>query len=157
MNRPVARGALIQGRLTTRLGGAGLLPFALALVIAWAAPPDWQAWAVGAFLFYSAVILSFLGGVQWGVAMSLDTPDDPAFASRMLRSMLPSLIAWPALLLPDLAATAVLMAGYLLIHAYECRPASRARLPDWYRALRRYLTLCVVSAHALMLLRLMIG
>ncbi|WP_089658755.1 DUF3429 domain-containing protein [Franzmannia pantelleriensis] len=144
-------------RLTTRLGAAGLLPFAMTLTMAWVAPSDWQAWAVSAFLFYSAVILSFLGGVQWGVAMSLDAPEDAAFAARMLRSMLPSLIAWPALLLSDLAATVILLAGYLLIHAYESQPVSRARLPGWYRSLRRSLTLCVVGGHGLMILRLVMG
>ncbi|MDR5904624.1 DUF3429 domain-containing protein [Franzmannia qiaohouensis] len=148
---------LLQARLTTRLGAAGLLPFAFTLLMAWVAPAGWQAWAISAFLFYSAVILSFLGGIQWGVAMTLDAPEDAAFASRMLRSMLPSLIAWPALLLPDLAATLILLAGYLLIHAYEGQPASRARLPGWYRSLRRSLTLCVAGGHVLMALRLVIG
>ncbi|APX92112.1 hypothetical protein BWR19_03705 [Halomonas sp. 1513] len=148
---------LLQARLTTRLGSAGLLPFALTLLMAWTAPTGWQAWAVSAFLFYSAVILSFLGGVQWGVAMSLDAPEDAAFASRMLRSMLPSLIAWPALLLPDLAATLTLLAGFLLVHVYEGQPASRARLPGWYQSLRRSLTLCVAGGHVLMTLRLVIG
>ena len=35
-------------------------------------PMVWQVMAIRAFLFYGAVILSFLGGVQWGVAMSLE-------------------------------------------------------------------------------------
>ncbi|MDR9438642.1 MAG: DUF3429 domain-containing protein, partial [Halomonas sp.] len=51
--------------LSLWLGLAGLLPFLFTAAAAWLAPVAWQVVSIQVFLYYSAVILSFLGGVQW--------------------------------------------------------------------------------------------
>ncbi|MCA1768832.1 MAG: DUF3429 domain-containing protein [Halomonas sp.] len=144
-------------RLPWALGLAGLIPFLALSSASWLAPVAWQVIAVPAFLYYSAVILSFLGGVQWGVAMSLESDDSRGFRSRLVLSMVPSLIAWPALLLHPVIGAWVLIAGFLLVRLHECGKMSRELLPVWYQSLRNLLTVVVVTCHGLVIWRLANG
>ncbi|WP_404296176.1 DUF3429 domain-containing protein [Halomonas sp.] len=144
-------------RLPWGLGLAGLIPFLALSSASWLAPMAWQVIAVPAFLYYSAVILSFLGGVQWGVAMSLESDDSGGFRSRLALSMVPSLIAWPALLLHPVIGAWVLIAGFLLVRLHECGKMSRELLPVWYQSLRNLLTAVVVVCHGLVIWRLAYG
>ncbi len=146
--------AACRPRLPWGLGLAGLIPFLALAGASWLAPLAWQFIAIPAFLYYSAVILSFLGGVQWGVAMSLEPDDSDGFRARMALSMAPSLIAWPALLLHPVTGAWVLVAGFLLIRLQECGKASRELLPDWYQSLRTLLTVVVMACHGLVIWRL---
>ncbi len=136
------------------LGLAGLIPFVVTAAMAWWAPMVWQVVAIRAFLFYGAVILSFLGGVQWGVAMSLEQAGSDGFRARLLLSMVPSLIAWPALLLHPFTAAWVLVAGFLVIRLHEAGRDSRELLPHWYQTLRTLLTLVVLVCHGVVIWRL---
>ncbi|MEQ6916936.1 DUF3429 domain-containing protein [Halomonas aquatica] len=141
-------------RLPLWLGLAGLLPFLIAVAAAWLAPIAWQVLAIRAFLGYGAVILSFLGGVQWGVAMCRERPGEAPFRARMVLAMVPSLLAWPALLLHPLTAAWVLAAGFALVRGHELSREGRAKLPDWYQSLRTLLTLVVLACHGLLIWRL---
>ncbi|REC95688.1 DUF3429 domain-containing protein [Kushneria indalinina] len=136
------------------LGIAGLTPFIGLAAVVLLAVPGWQAIALQAFLYYSAVILSFLGGIHWGVAMSLDHEGGHHFSSRMMVAMAPSLLAWPALMLSPRFALLALMTGFLLIRLYEAQADSVERLPPWYTSLRTLLTVVVVVAHLSILLLL---
>ncbi|MGM0535986.1 MAG: DUF3429 domain-containing protein [Pseudomonadota bacterium] len=140
--------------LPLALGLAGLLPFLFTVASAWLAPMAWQVVAIQGFLYYSAVILSFLGGVQWGVAMSLEPVGSAGFRARMLLSMVPSLIAWPALLLHPFTGAWVLATGFVLVRLHELSREGRARLPGWYQSLRMPLTLVVLACHGLLIWRL---
>ena len=51
------------------LGLAGLLPFAACAAAAHALPPGQQGVALQALAGYGAVILSFFGGVRWGLVI----------------------------------------------------------------------------------------
>jgi hypothetical protein len=136
------------------LGLAGLLPFVASLAVTWMAPIAWQVIAVRAFLAYGAVILSFLGGIQWGVAMCREDTDEAGFRTRMLLAMVPSLVAWSSLLLHPITGVWVLAIGFVLIRLFELSRKGGARLPDWYQSLRRLLTLIVVVCHGLLIWRL---
>lgn len=140
------------------LGGAGLVPFIGLASLVLLGSATWQAFALQAFLYYSAVILSFLGGVHWGVAMSLDEEGSTPFNARMLVAMAPSLLAWPALMLTPVFSLVALMIGFLVIRLYEAQGDSVARLPAWYTSLRTLLTVVVVISHlSLLLLLLFVG
>nr|WP_298410789.1 DUF3429 domain-containing protein [uncultured Halomonas sp.] len=141
-------------RLPFWLGYAGLIPFLVGAICVFVAPLLWQALAIKAFIFYSAVILSFLGGIHWGVAMSQDAPDTRNFSMRLVLSMVPSLLAWPALLLNYVAGILVLMIGFLFLRLYERQASSIERLPRWYQNLRSVLTVVVVLCHLAVLVRL---
>lgn len=139
------------------LGLSGLLPFVAASLAVWWAPLSWQASAITAFLSYSAVILSFLGGIHWGLAMGRDAPATPAFRVRVLLSMAPSLIAWPALLWGGAPGAILLMLGFMAVRGYEASAPGVAGLPGWYRRLRNVLTAVVVACHLAVILSLWFG
>lgn len=121
------------------LGLAGLIPFLATTLGLWLQNDD-SFLRIG--LLYGAVILSFLGGVQWGFA--LHAKEGEGGPGRLLWSVLPSLAAWGAVMLDPLSGPLVLAGGLFLAWLYEQRPLLRARLPAWYRATRHGLTLVVV-------------
>ncbi|MDY7115462.1 DUF3429 domain-containing protein [Halomonas sp. SSL-5] len=141
-------------RLPLLLGLAGLLPFLFTAAAAWLAPVAWQVVAIKAFLAYAAVILSFLGGIQWGVAMSLESAGSGAFRARLLLSMAPSLIAWPALLLHPLSGAWVLASGFVLVRLHELGRDSRETLPTWFQSLRNLLSVVVLACLVAVIWRL---
>lgn len=121
------------------LGSAGVLPFVLGALAAWIlGDSPVGRWSVDATTLYGAVILSFLGGIQWGLI--LQKPDDQR--SLLFLSVLPALLAWFALLLPDRFTLGVLIV---------CFPAClildfRLSLPAWFRTMRAALTIVVVAS-----------
>lgn len=133
------------------LGLAGLIPFIGAGALAWWAPPAWQITAVYGFSYYSAVILSFLGGVHWGSALQVSRAGN---RRRLILAMLPSLIAWLALLFDVMFGLWVLLAGFILIAGYDFSRDGRDGFPRWYLKLRLLLTAVVVLCHLIVLLRL---
>jgi hypothetical protein len=106
--------------LTTRaLGWAGLLPFlAAAAALAWG-PAAWHEPGQRVLVTYGAVIVSFLGGVHWGA------PTGAAHDGARLWGVVPSLLAWPMLLLPS---TRLALLGLALALAL-CWAVDRARFP----------------------------
>lgn len=123
------------------LGYAGLLPFIALTVVA---PNLVQQYSIPAFLSYSAVILSFLGGIHWGVLMQQGGSD---VARALCISMLPSLIAWAALLLPEHWALLTLSTTYLAWWLYD----RGAITTTWYQKLRLQLTFVVILMHLIWL------
>lgn len=133
-------------RAAVWLTWSGLLPFLAALLV-WGAGgrlDEPRAVAIGskAFLVYSAVILSFLGGVRWGRVMSAG-----AGASGYVLSVLPSLWAFPALFLPTLHALAALAVGFGLALWFDTRVDALPATPG-FRQLRRRISSAVIAAHA---------
>jgi len=140
-------------RSAALLGYAGLIPFVAAafLVVA-----DWRAdWALTAFTGYAAVILAFLGGIQWGLALGGPGGDvDPV--ERFAVGVLPSLVGWLALLLPAAAGIGLLGAGFVAVYAHD-RLRNPPGLPAGYARLRAHLTLTVVALHGVVLAVLLHG
>lgn len=93
---PIAPAAASRpGALAWGLGLAGLSPFVLTAAVQWLPQPGWRMLAAMALLGYGAIIVSFLGGIHWGLAMrSATTP--PA---RLIWGVMPSLLGWLAVLL----------------------------------------------------------
>jgi hypothetical protein len=68
--------------------------------------------------------------------------------------MVPSLIAWPALLFNTVTGLWVLLAGFLLMGGYDISREGREGFPKWYLILRCVLTVSVVMLHFVVLGRL---
>lgn len=83
------------GRMAWVLGLAGLIPFVCLAALQWVSPPGWRMLAASALLGYGSLIVSFLGGIHWGLAMR----ESPVPARRLLWGVTPSLLGWLALLL----------------------------------------------------------
>ncbi len=124
------------------LGYAGLLPFAAATLGSVLLDGEHRALSLRALIAYGAVILSFLGAVHWGLVLRATGGE----ASRALVvGVVPSLVGWVALLLPDRHALALLLVGFGAFWLYEHRIAGEAQLPRDYLDLRRKLSLLVCS------------
>lgn len=111
------------GQLAQRLGYAGLLPFVGGALFIWLLmdrlEPEPFHFVVEALTTYAAVIVSFLGGLPWGMVMWRSRSGQPL--SELERRALwagiaYSLAAWVAVLMPPHAGLAVL--GFLLIVCY---------------------------------------
>ncbi len=136
-------------RLVALLGYSGLVPFAGLATAVWIDPARATLW-YGALTGYGAVILSFVGALHWGFAMTLDDLSAGERDRRFVWSVVPSLLAWAALLVPPVAAALVLIAAFVT-HVVEDHRLGRAgRLPPWYLPLRLRLTLiasaCLAAA-----------
>jgi hypothetical protein len=114
-------------RWARRLGFGGLIPFVSLAAMLWVQwPGDGSAGGPPlrmALLGYGATIASFLGAIHWGLAMR-DGPAQPV--PSLLWGVVPSLLAWPALLLaPTL--------GLLLIAAllWACFAVDRVLYPGY--------------------------
>jgi hypothetical protein len=139
------------------LGWAGVIPFAAgAAVVALGLQPA-ETWALVPLLAYAAVILSFLGGVRWGLGLRL--ADRDRLGVVLAWSVVPSLVAWVAVCL---YARPLLALGLLaLAHAaqgwFDVRASAVDGAPAWYARLRIQLattvTLCLLAAAAGVVLR----
>lgn len=128
------------------LGYAGLLPFVACVVGIALLEGASRDFAARALLAYGAVILAFLGAVHWGFV--LRAPGERAFTA-LLAGVLPSLIAWAALLLPAGRGLTLLAVGFGGFWLYEHRVVGTSLLPSSYLGLRRQLTLAVCALLAL--------
>ncbi|MFO7582158.1 DUF3429 domain-containing protein [Guyparkeria sp.] len=126
-----------------RLAGyAGLIPFVVPVLVVWFEPAHAET-AIAVQHAYAALILSFLGGIYWGLALARQS------AGWFWLSVLPSIWAWPALLLPPLAATLVLASGFALTFLLDGAARRRGKIPRWFHQLR--LTLGTVAIVSLLL------
>ena len=121
------------------LGYAGLIPFVVFSIGAWI-PLPYVNNAVPILIAYAAVILSFMGAVHWGVALSRPDSDRSKY---YIASVVPALAAWLALLLPAGYATVVLLTAFVVLLAYDSAVTKPQGFPGWYIPLRIRLTFVV--------------
>lgn len=122
---PGAPGA--PSTLAQRLGAAGLLPFVAGALLIWLVHPQVRHFAVLALATYAALIASFLGGMHWGVA-ALRPATPPA---ALVWGVLPSLLAWPALLMEPMAGLVLLGALLGVCYAVDRRLYPTYGLGGW--------------------------
>lgn len=129
------------------LGSAGIVPLAAAtLIYLFARTPEQRQFGLQAFCAYSAVILSFLGGIRWGAALVL-----PSF-KLLFRAIMPSLIAAGCLLLPPNYAVPLLGASFLMLGLSDSTQTVHALWPLWFKRLRLMLSVAVICLHLVVLL-----
>lgn len=140
--------AVVPPRVVAWLGYGGLLPF---LTLTPASLLDTQHVALwsSALYAYGAIILGFVGALHWGLAMSLPALTERERTARYAWSIVPALIAWPALLLTPAYAAPLLVFGFVAHYLQDRRLARLALLPGWYLPLRLRLSsvacLCLVA------------
>jgi len=126
------------------LGLGGLIPFlagALGALLGVGAGGSLRPVALAALEAYGAVILSFLGAVHWGFALRAEGAEATSTPGRLVLGVVPSLVAWLALLLPGGLALVLLAAGILGTAAVETMAARRGLVPEGYLRLRWGLSL----------------
>ena len=127
------------------LGYGGLLPFVVSAFAVWADSSNSSLWRY-ALVAYGAVILSFVGALHWGFAMSQSDMTMHQRTYCFVWSVVPALMAWLALLMTSKYAIAMLVAGFLTHFWQDRRLVQVANLPGWYLPLRMRLTLVACIA-----------
>ena len=129
-----------QQKLAKMLGYAGLIPFVFFSVISWLDFPLIQA-PHYYLMTYAAIILSFMGAVHWGVAMSVK---NEKANYQLAISVVPPLLGWFALLLPMIYGYSILIISFSLLCLLDKEQNKRGVFPEWYYPLRVILTTIVV-------------
>ncbi|MEM7070021.1 MAG: DUF3429 domain-containing protein [Pseudomonadota bacterium] len=123
----------------------GFIPFGLlALLIALTGhgSPLFQP-LLDIFKIWSVIILSFLGGIRWGLAISHEPFDN----FSLVLSVVGSILAWMAMLLPDTYAIPVLLVLFCAHGAWDSFFINLGKAPPWFASIRVTLTFLVAAAH----------
>lgn len=137
-------------RLAWLLAIAGAIPFAVATAALLYPESHIRVPAIAGMVTYAAVILSFLGGIEWGFAVQEPYAAATAAAREKLRatalvvSVLPSLAGWGVLWLPSpqwqLGAALGL---FILVWAIDLALSHQGLVPAWFVDLRTAITAVV--------------
>ena len=133
----------------TRLGYAGLVPFVLLTALMWLVNTELLPFVSIALGGYAAVIVSFLGGVHWGIGF-MKGEAAPRF--HFIWGVVPSLLAWLALMMPVYAALPLLGLVLMACYAVDRKTYPPAGMKQWL-PMRLRLTVvatlsCVLGAAA---------
>ena len=119
------------------LGIGGLIPFISAPLYMYNAGFFLPSIAT-AQLTYGATILAFLGGVRWGFLVK----EDSSSWGQYTWSVTPSLIAWSALLVPNMmVGYATIISGLVAAFIMDIKHGG---FPAWFRGLRFLLSFCAI-------------
>jgi hypothetical protein len=122
------------------LGLSGLLPFVVGAGMA-AAGIEWRGLTGPALVRgYGVAILAFLGGAQWGASLHSREGEWVRYGY----SVIPSLLAWAALLVNLRTGLGALVGGFAFVYVVDEWMRARHWLPMWYPRLRRWLTAVVL-------------
>jgi hypothetical protein len=124
------------------LGLAGLIPFvagAAALALGLTLPLIGDVGQVRlALVVYAIAILSFLGGVRWGIALG---QDDSGKATRdYVLAVIPALVGWMAAGLAAPRDLWLLCAAFVILGLLDYGLVCRTVAPEWYGNLRLLLS-----------------
>ncbi|MBR71436.1 MAG: hypothetical protein CMM30_00645 [Rhodospirillaceae bacterium] len=123
------------------LGWAGLIPF-WGLTIVSHCNNDYANFATQLQVFYGAVILSFLGGIHWGIPILRERS---SHQKHLYWGVVPSLIGWLALALPTTWTIIILAIGFIISFLVDVWFFSASSY-YWYKQTRFFLTIMVVLA-----------
>ena len=138
-------------RQGVRLGYLGLTPFVVGAVTALLSQ-ELISLAFQAFVLYSIAILSFMGGVHWGLALITGTRQ----STRLLISVVPVVVAWICLIALPAPLTLAVLGGGFIAQWFIDRPIlAELPIPSWYLEMRPRLAYVVAGCHLFMLFRMM--
>jgi hypothetical protein len=130
------------------LGLAGAIPFLCAATLpAFGVTSLFGVPVRVAMIVYGAVILSFLGGIRWGLALQEQNPRRRTV--ELVLSVIPSLVGWVAVLVGTLPGFAILAVAFAVQGALDIRLVQAGRAPAWFGRLRILLTVLVVGSFAI--------
>ena len=133
-------------RAAAWLGGLGLLPFVICASALFADNDNLTSRSTQALVTYGAIILSFLGGIHWGLAIDAESKTGANITSWLILSVIPSLIAWAALLAPTKIGFLVLAAALSMMLWVDILATRSGETPLWYPKLRLPLSLAATAA-----------
>ena len=138
----------------TLIGYLGLIPFFMVAFALWFTPLFFSYNFTGKLMawgmYYAAIILSFLGGIRWGLALLNDKNiSDYVTISQLTWSIVPALMAWltvvPANTIPGISPTylvqhLILLIAFISLMGADVQATRDNFAPAWYGPLRVKLT-----------------
>jgi hypothetical protein len=137
---PQAQGDIAT--LVQRLGYAGLIPFVGLAGLMWLVSGDVHAFVAMALSAYAATIAAFLGGIHWGMGLPLDAA---ARRFHLVWGVIPSLVAWVALLMPAYAGLPLLALLLVVCYGVDRRSWAQWGWADWLPLRARLTAVSVLS------------
>jgi hypothetical protein len=116
-----------------------LIPFVVLAAVA-VVGGDYAGFCSYALIAYGTVILSFVGAVHWGIALTRTDLGEQRRNATWIWSVVPALLAWLALLVTPVIAVFVLVLGFVAQYLQDRRFSPQFSLPTWYLPLRLRLT-----------------
>lgn len=143
-------------RIAWFLALAGAVPFLVATAALFVSDSSSvRVPAIAALVTYSAVILSFLGGIEWGLAIRDETGNEGTRVAALGLSIVPSLAAWAVLWLPSPHwQVGAALAIFVAVWGADQWMAARGLLPVWFIDLRTAVSAVVAAILAIALVRL---
>ena len=125
---------------------AGFLPFAGLSLALWLLLPSngYFPFVIDALTTYAAVILSFLGGIRWGLV--LRSASDASSRNELVFSILPALVGWISLLLAAPYVFAVHALAFAAHGAWDSVSGEKGAFGLWFVRLRTVLTFLVTGS-----------
>lgn len=129
--------------LALRLGFAGLVPMLVLSLWLAGIPIDhvWRDTTIRLLTGYCAVVLSFIGGARWALAVAgnyAGTRRDIAI------SVLPALLGWTVMFIPPHLAFVLLAVAFAAHGAWDALSGQSGIMPAWFARLRTQLTAVAV-------------
>jgi hypothetical protein len=113
------------------LAYAGLTPFVGLAVLRWLVDADLHPFVALAMTGYGAVIVSFLGGIHWGIGFRNAARMHNAPVFNFVWGVVPSLLAWIAISMPAYAGLPLLAVILGLCYAVDRKAYREANLQEW--------------------------
>ena len=124
-------------RIAWLLAIAGSIPFAMATFALFVGDSHIRVPAITALVTVSAILLSYLGGVEGGLALHEESSNEGARAIAIAVSILPSLAAWGVLWLPSPQwQVGASLALFVAVWANDLWLARQGLIPSWFVDLR---------------------
>lgn len=129
-------------RIAWQLAIAGFVPFGVLAVLAFYLGQTHPLFSllIEGLRSYGAVILSFLGGIRWGLALN----DNEQAGRFFALAVVPAIIGWLALFAPDIAGLIVLIAAFGAQGAWDSFSFHADPKRLWFARLRIAIT-CLVA------------
>lgn len=109
------------------LGFAGALPFVALTGSSFYDNVNVSLQSIEILRLYGALILSFLGGIHWGLALAAPALSRAACWRRYGVSLVPARGGWAAMLLPTYRGLIALALGFAILLVYDLYAAGLAR------------------------------
>jgi hypothetical protein len=116
------------GKLIARLGYAGLVPFVMLALLMWIVTDEAHPFVAIALSAYGATIAAFLGGIHWGIGLRHNAPQRKL---HMVWGVIPSLVAWVAVIMPAFAGLPLLAVLLVACYLVDRKTWPEAGLRDW--------------------------
>ena len=134
---------------------AGAVPFLAAGLLVWLATPISPAQFGHAVTSYAAVILSFLGGIQWGTGLSVAGSAPKSSRNLLILSVVPSILACGILFIDPVSIRIYGAIGlFVAVWAVDALLRLQGLITDWFFRVRSLATGIVVGSLASISIRL---